>query len=149
MKRLVTLAALLAAVVTMATLATPAVYAASCSPARIGGEQQPTLRSDGVTLDELSAGGYNCTVAWHSLVTLQYETGGVFVTATELAPRRHPASTNFTSLVDHTWQDNGWVPTGSADTPACSVNWRFHVDIYNANDVEIASAVSPELHKTC
>jgi hypothetical protein len=93
-------------------------------------------------------GGYNCTVGWYALVSPQYEAGGVWHTAVDMGP--YPKHGNFAANTGHNWTDGEKDPSGTADTPACSVNWRLSVDFFNsATDNNFQSTVSGQLAKTC
>jgi hypothetical protein len=147
LKRLFTPPLLVAAFVAVSAAAPAAASAASCSPSAAGGEKAPALTGGGASFSESGNGGYSCTVAWRALVTPQYEAGGVWHTATEFAPRLHG---DYASGSGHNWQDTGFTPTASADTPACSVNWRFTVDFFNTgNGNNFQTAASPQRGKTC
>lgn len=124
--------------------------AASCSATGAGGEKAPALVNGGAGIHESAQGGYNCTVGWYALVSPQYESGGTWHTSID-AGGPYPKHGNFAANTGHNWTDGEKDPqSGNPDFPACSVNWRFSVDLFNSsNDNNIQSTVSPQLAKTC
>jgi len=146
MTRLLTFTAvLIAAVVLFAAPATAS--AASCSPSAAGGEKAPALVTGGAGIHSSGNGGYSCTVAWRAITTPQYESGGTWHADAGIAPLIHG---DYAAGSGHNWTEPETDPTLAADSPACSVRWRYNVDFYNTTTgVNFQSDVSPILGATC
>lgn len=158
MKRTIILATILCALAILGGPTVASAAGASCSSAPVGGENAPTVNTTAGTVSETGEQGYSCTVQWHAAVTPQYESGGTWHTATEVAPQFHPqfnlqpAGSVFEwpvqgrFLTDPDWT---WTPSASADTPVCAFNWRLVVDFLNSGGSAFATSTSAQTAKTC
>ena len=150
---------LLAFLATFAASPASAFAAKSCSVSGVGGEKAPDVEGDG-SVNEQGSQGYKCTVGWDADIVPQYKSGGTWHNASEVPPGFHPNTPDqfWPANTAYNWgptfngegdSDRAFFPSASADTPVCSVNWRFQLNFFDATHFVFQSDVSPQTNKTC